>query len=614
MNTAEATVLTLLTLTTALQAQTYTRDIAPIVYAHCSPCHRPGEGAPFPLLTYADIRKRARMVSDVTQSRYMPPWQPTAQPHAPFQNDISLTPQQIALIAAWVHNGAPEGDPADLPPAAHFIQGWQLGKPDLILHMSRPYQLQAGGTDVFRNFILPTGLQQIRYVRAFELRPGNKRVVHHANVVLDRSRLLRKRDAQDGQPGFSGMDIETEAVGEFDPDSHFLFWKPGTPAQQEPDGMSWRLNPGTDLVINLHLQPSGKPETVDAEVGLYFTPDPPTRRPMLLQLEHDGAIDIPPNSSTFTVTDHFKLPIAVDLLAVYPHAHYLGKKIEAWATLPDGKRLSLIQINQWNINWQATYIYRDPIKLPAGTTLEMRIGYENTTDKRVRTGNRSEDEMGHLWFQVLPSQPSESDQRLILQQAYMERRIEKYPADFSAHFNLGAALLVQDHPNEALPHLAEATRLKPDSTTALNTLGAAYSALERFEEAARYFTAALKADPTYQNASYNLARARAAQGNIPAAIAHLEAHLQTTPDDAEAHEFLASLEARSGNLKAALPHLERAAQIDPNNPAYLINLGAALAQSGNPAAAIPIFEQALKLDPENQAAKDNLTKARGRPR
>ena len=198
-------------------------------------------------------------------------------------------------MAQWVRDGTPEGDTAGLPAPPRFVDGWQLGEPDLVLHMSRPYRLQADGADVFRNFILPVPIRETKYIRAMELRPGDKRLVHHANLIIDPSASLRRRDGQDGQPGFAGMDVSTGTAGEFDPDSHFLFWKPGSAPAVEPAEMAWKLNPGSDLVLNLHLRPSGKPETVDVAVGLFFSDRPPTLFPMLLQLEHDGAIDIPPD-------------------------------------------------------------------------------------------------------------------------------------------------------------------------------------------------------------------------------------------------------------------------------------------------------------------------------
>jgi Flp pilus assembly protein TadD len=384
--------------------------------------------------------------------------------------------------------------------------------------------------------------------------------------------------------------------------------------------MPWKLDPGSDLIVNLHLQPSGKPEIVDAELGLYFTDQAPSLRPMLLQLEHDGALDIPPGSRSFAVTDHLKLPIAVNLLAIYPHAHFLGKQVDAWAELPDGKRLSLLKIDRWDINWQASYRYRQPIALPAGTTVAMRIGYDNTADnprnphnppQEVRAGNRSQDEMGHVWLQVLPtSSTNDEDPRLILQQALMRRRIEKYPADFVAHFNLGAALQQLGRPQEALSYLTEAVRIQPANVTARNNLAVDLFALDRFAPAAQEFRQALALDPGYRNARYNLARTLSAQGNNADALNELRVYLATNPDDFEAHSFAGRLLASTGKFDEALPHFRRAAELEPENADVLTNLGAALASAGDLSGSVPVFERALKVDPSNSVARDNLARAR----
>jgi Flp pilus assembly protein TadD len=597
---------------------TFSKQIAPIIFDRCAPCHRPGEAAPFSLLTYRDARKRGAQIVQVTAKHYMPPWMPEPG-HGDFAGSLRLSVQQIDVLARWVRQGMLEGDPADLPLAPRFTEGWQLGTPDLIVRMSQIYHLSATSGDVFRNFVMPVNLKETRYVRAFELRPGNKRVVHHANVIIDRSRLLRRRDAEDGQPGFGGMDVVTEVTGEFDPDSHFLFWKPGSPVQQEPPNMPWKLDPGSDLIVNLHLQPSGKPEAIDAEIGLYFASQASSLHPMLLQLEHDGALDIPAGSDSFAVTDHLKLPVAVSLLAIYPHAHFLGHQVDAWAELPDGHKLSLLKIDHWDINWQASYTYRQPVSLPAGTTVAMRITYDNTAQnprnpnnppKRVMAGNRSQDEMGHVWLQVLPQTEKDVDPRLILQQALMRRRIEKYPGDFVAHFNLGAALQQLGQPQEALPYLTEAMRIQPSSVTACNNLAVALFSLEKFEAAARQFRQALSLDPGYRNARYNLARTLSAQNNNTDALSELNLYLQTNPDDYEADEFAGRLLGSMGKFEDSLPLLRRAVELQPDNPDFQTNLGAALASAGDLSGAVPFFERALKLDPSNAVAKDNLARAR----
>lgn len=600
------------------QTVTFSRDIAPILFKNCAPCHRPGEAGPFPLLTYADARKRAAQIAAITARRYMPPWPPEPG-YGDFADSRRLSDAQIQLLARWAQTGMAEGDPAAIPPLPHFVEGWQLGTPDLVLHMQQPYHLAASGSDVFRNFVLPVELKEKKYVRAMELRPGAKRVVHHANLIVDRARLLRRRDGEDGQPGFPGMDVTTEVSGQFDPDSHFLFWKPGSPPQVEPPDMAWTLDPGSDLIVNLHLQPTGKSETIDASVGLYFSKQPPTRFPMLVQLEHDGALDIPPGSAQFAVTDHLKLPVAVDVLAVYPHAHYLGKQVHAWAELPDGTRRQMLLIKDWDINWQATYTYKQPVPLPAGTTLAMRITYDNTEanprnpshpPKRVHGGNRSEDEMGHVWFQVLPKQHTDVDARLLLQKAVMLRRIEKYPGDFQAHFNLGAVYQTLGEYDKAFEYLDQAVAIQPSSATARNNRAATLLMLGRLDDAVGELRKALELDPGYYNARFNLARALSAKGDTAGALDEILRYLKAAPDDAEANEIAGRSYAALGKLAESLPYFRKAAEIEPDNSALQTNLGAALARAGFLREAVAAFESALKADPSNQVARDNLARAR----
>ncbi len=349
---------------------TFNHDIAPVIFHSCSSCHRPGEAAPFSLLTYEDVKKHARQIAEVTRTRNMPPWLPAPQ-DLKFADEMRLPDAQIALIQRWVDEGAVEGAALDLPPQPKFVEGWQLGTPDLILTAEKPLVLPPQGTDTYWNFIFPIPIRETRWVKAIEIRPGDKRYVHHANILVDRAGSLRNREAAPGA-GFGGMEIRIESQV-FDPDSHLLFWKPGTVPYVEPEGMALRLDKGTDLILNTHLQPSGKPEVIQPSIGLYFTSKPATKLPMLLQLENDAKLDIPAGKKDFEVTDEFTLPIDVDLLAIYPHAHYLGKEIQAFATLPDGTRETLIQIPRWNLSWQAVYRYEQPVLLPKGTAVTLTV-------------------------------------------------------------------------------------------------------------------------------------------------------------------------------------------------------------------------------------------------
>ena len=366
---------------------TFNRDIAPIVFHYCASCHRPGESGPFPLLTYEDVKKHGHQIVAVTQTRFMPPWLPEAQP-LKFADERRLSHEQLALIQKWVEQGMIQGSPADLPPQPQFVKGWQLGKPDLIVKAAKPFLLPASGIDTYWNFILPIPINESRWVKAVEIRPGDKRLVHHANILVDRLELSRKMETEPGA-GFGGMEIRIESEL-FDPDSHFLFWKPGTVPYVEPDGMALRLDKGTDLVLNTHMQPSGKPEVIQPSIGIYFTDKPATEHPMLVQLDCDSQLDIPPGDNHFVVHDEFTLPLDADVLGIYPHAHYLGKDLEATATLPDGTRETLIHIKHWDLNWQAVYRYEQPVPLPKGTTIAMRYVYDNSEDNMANPNHPPE--------------------------------------------------------------------------------------------------------------------------------------------------------------------------------------------------------------------------------
>ncbi len=451
----------------AASEPTFTGEVAPILFKNCVPCHHSGGPGPFALVSYEDARKHARQIAKVTGRRYMPPWPPD-EGHGRFVGERHLTDGDIATLAAWAAAGAPEGDRSRLAAAPAYSAGWQLGTPDLVLRAAEPFVVPADGGDVFWNLVLPSTVTRTRYVRAMEILPGNARLVHHANVLLDTSGAGRVLDAQSPGPGFPGMDL-TLASNRFEPDSHFLFWKPGTPALVERPDMPWRLDPGTDLILNMHLQPSGRSEPIQPAIGLYFSETPATRVPMLLQLEHDGALDIPPGDAQFEVTDELVLPVPVQVLGVYPHAHYLGKTVEATAKLPDGSVQWLIRISDWDMKWQGVYQLADPLSLPKGTVLSMRWIFDNssanvrnphTPPERVRGGNRATDEMAHLWVQVLPAQPED---RLTLQEALMRARLVKYPGDFVALANLGSVLESQGRLDEAIACLRQAVSARPDS-------------------------------------------------------------------------------------------------------------------------------------------------------
>lgn len=402
---------------TPAERTNFNKHIAPIVFKNCTPCHRPEESGPFSLLTYKDVKKRARQIVRVTESRFMPPWLPASTGER-FLDEKRLEDREIKLIRRWVEDGAIEGNPEDLPAQPKFTHGWQLGPPDLILELPERYTLPAEGTDVFRNFVIPLPISRPRYVRAVELRPGNPQIIHHAVTGVDRSGVSRQEDSKDEEPGYPGMEMKGSQII----DGHYFTWTPGKEPFKGNEGMAAQLHPNSDVILQLHMLPNGKREPIRPKLGLFFTDEPPTIHPYVLILELEK-IDIPAGKSDYMDTDTYKTLMDFEILAVYPHAHYLGKEVEAYALLPDGTKQWLVHIPEWDFNWQTDYQFRDRVTVPAGSTLTMRWTYDNSSGnvrnpnrppKRVRHGDRSFDEMGQLFIRVLPT--NEEDRRKMREQ------------------------------------------------------------------------------------------------------------------------------------------------------------------------------------------------------
>ena len=602
----------------AREAQpTWAGRIAPLLYRNCAGCHHPGGAGPFSLLSYADARRWGSQVLTVTQSRYMPPWLPEPG-NGEFADSRRLTPAELAEIDRWVHAGMPQGDLSQAPAPPQYSSQWALGPPDLVLTAARPLHVPAGGEDVFHNFILPTDVARTRYVRAMEILPGNARVVHHANVLIDRTAELRHQHAADWQAGVPGMEISISSGDRFDPDGHFLFWKPDSPAIVEATGMAWRLDPGADLILNAHLKPTGRDESVEPRVGLYFTDQPPQREPMLLQLEHDSAIDIPPGDSHFVVEDQLRLPIAVSALGIYPHAHYLGKQMEVWSVSPDGTRSPLILIRDWDINRQAVYAYQKPVMLPAGSVLHMRYTYDNSTGNlrnpasppvRVQAGNRSRDEMGHLWLQVLPLHATESDAdghpvdaRMLLERAWMEHRLERDPTDHVAAYNLASLDAMAGRPRDALLRYQRLAAQAPRDARLQTSLGVAAEQAGDWQLADTSYQHALELDPAQADARFDLATLELRHDQSEAAAANYRALLAQHPEDAAAHGGLGAALAQLHQTDAARAEFEQALTLDTALVSALQNYATMELETGALEHARALLQRAITA-----GSKDALT-------
>jgi hypothetical protein len=365
--------------------------------------------APFSLENYSDVKKRAEQIVDVTKSRYMPPWKPEPG-YGNFVGERRLTDVQIKLIADWSAAGCPEGDAKDLPPKPTFAEGWMNGPPDLIVKMPEPFTLKADGNngkDVFRAFVIPLNLDENQYVTAVEFHPDNRRIVHHALFFLDNSGTAAKRQAanKDGNPGYS-----TFGGPGFLPSGGLGGWAPGAMPNPLPDGWGKLLRKGSDLVIQIHFHPSGKQETEQASLGIYFAKKKPDRI-VASATARNFFINIAPGDANYVIKASLTVPVDVDLIGITPHAHLLCKDMKATATMPDGKKQELIWIKDWDFAWQGQYRYVQPVRLPAGTVINMVYTYDNSENnirnpnsppKRVTFGEQTTDEMAILFLEFSP--------------------------------------------------------------------------------------------------------------------------------------------------------------------------------------------------------------------
>jgi hypothetical protein len=384
---------------------TFNKHIAPLVFQNCSACHHPGEVAPFSLLSYDDVKKRAKQIQLVTSRGLMPPWK-GVEGHGKFLGERRLKPADIGLIARWVNAGTPEGDSRDLPKPPEFSASWKLGPPDIVLTMPEPYAVPADGPDIYRNFIFDISIPAGKYVKAAEYRPGNRRVVHHAALAMDVDGKGRKQDEEDPTPGFKGS---LNIPGQLLPGS-LSAWTPGRDPMPLPEGLSMPWKKGAGLLLQLHLHPSGKPETEQSSVGLYLTDQPP-QRSMADMVLIAKKIDIPPGEKAYATHDEFTLPVEMEAFGLFPHMHLIGREMKIVAHPPGQEPFSLLWINDWDFNWQNFYQYETPVKLPAGTKIVLDAVHDNSADnfrnpnnppQRVTWGEQTTNEMSAAILQLVP--------------------------------------------------------------------------------------------------------------------------------------------------------------------------------------------------------------------
>ena len=408
---------------------TFTEDIAPIIYNNCTECHRNGQAAPFTLKSYNDVKKRARNIIKATEDHYMPPWHPV-EGHGKFVDERRLTADELATLKNWHKTGMVEGPVDKLPEPPKFTSDWLLGEPDLIVTMPKAYTMRADGSDIYRSFCIPMDLKEDKWVAGFEVRPSARAVLHHVIIRIDQSGEARKADGAKGTPGFSGMrgigrgsrrggsnDVFSGSLGGLGG------WAVGGTPRILPLGLARKLPAGADIVLNSHFHPTGKEEEEQTTVGLYFTDKKPDRTLIGFQVPpvfgSISGLDIPAGESNYELKSKFTTPVDIDLIGVGAHMHYIGHTAKAHATLPDSTIKPLFYIDDWDFNWQGRYIYDEPIRLPAGTTVEGTVSFDNSAanphnqfnpPRRVRWGLESTDEMGSVIFSAVPASEEDLDE------------------------------------------------------------------------------------------------------------------------------------------------------------------------------------------------------------
>jgi hypothetical protein len=414
---------------------TFNKEVAPILYKHCVECHRPGEIGPMSLMTFKEARPWARSIKEKVATREMPPWH--ADPHSGrFSNERRLSQHEIDTIVAWADTGAKEGNPKDLPAAPRFTEGWHLGKPDMVLSMQEEHTLEASGPDEYINFVMPEEFKEDRWVRAAEIRPGNRRIVHHVIAFIQTPQVQEAWRASGGRPNprsifyqdgtliRAKMDAPVYDDGCSAPNGSFArgsgqeglgfplcFYTPGKDIDAWPEGTAKHIPAGSKIVIQVHYSKiAGKVERDRSSVGLYFAPKPPEKI-----LSSFGVINhyfkIPAGADNHKVTACYTFSRDVELYTFLPHMHVRGKDMKYEVVYPDGRRETLLDVPRYDFNWQTLYKLDRPLLMPKGARMIVTAHFDNSAKNKynpnpaldVRFGDPTYDEMMIGYYDFAPA-------------------------------------------------------------------------------------------------------------------------------------------------------------------------------------------------------------------
>lgn len=369
----------------------YSEHIAPLIYNHCTSCHRPGEVAPFSLTNYSEVMSWGASIKYATSIKYMPPFK--ADPHySDLQMVNTLSDSEIQQISDWVDGGMPQGNPALEPALPVFSTGSQVGNPDLVLHFAQQHVHVGNNVDEYRYFVLPTGLTEDKDLVALEMRPGNPSIVHHSLFWEDTTGQAAADDAATPEYGYPDPNGGTGGSIFGQLNEQLPAYVPGQRPYVYNNGIAQRLHAGSDLKLQVHYAPTSVDETDSSVVNLFFADQPATRfvksyvmLPFGSALTN-GPFVIPANQSK-TFHGRWTVPEDASFLSVSPHCHLLGTHWEIYAIKPNGDTVNLVKVPEWDFNWQGGYYFRNLIYLPMGSVIHAYGGYDNTTNNPLNPNN-----------------------------------------------------------------------------------------------------------------------------------------------------------------------------------------------------------------------------------
>lgn len=360
---------------------TYAGEIARIVQNKCQSCHRPGEVAPFSLLTYDDARKHAAMIREVVDDRRMPPWHADPR-YGHFKNDRSLAAADRAAMLAWIDQGTPLGDPAKLPPPRQFPEGWTIGTPDAVFELPEPQIVPAQGAVEYVHVRVPTKFKEDVWIQAAEARPGDRSVVHHIIIYqVPPGGMLRP-----------GLDPNSDA--------HLCGYAPGDMPSIYPEGTGKKIAAGSSLIFEIHYTPVGKVKSDRSKVGLVFAKVPVKHKAYTMPIPQ-GRFEIPPGDDNYAVASKYRFDKDVHLISFMPHMHLRGKDFKYDVEFPDGRKETLLSVPAYDFGWQSYYTLKEPLAIPKGAVIRCLAHFDNSKKnpynpdptKPVRWGEQTWEEM-----------------------------------------------------------------------------------------------------------------------------------------------------------------------------------------------------------------------------